>query len=331
MPNIKPFYAVKSNPTDSLISLLKENKNIGFDVASITEINKTKDYLNTNGLIYSNPCKSDKEIEFAKKNNISLLVIDNISELEKINALYPKAEIIIRIKSTENFSSITFNSKFGCDYLEAQDMIKYIKKNNLNFKGFSYHVGSKCSNMIAHKLTLNDIMNIYTPLIKVYNLDLKIINIGGGFTDKNDLINFNELNGKIIEELKTKGIKVIAEPGRYFSQNYLSLIATIKSIRKMGDIYKLTINDSIYHTFNGIINDKQEYRPILIGNNRLNRNEIINCIIFGQTCDSGDIICKNINMQCPFVNDKLLFENIGAYSITNNFNGFFDADIKIFD
>jgi diaminopimelate decarboxylase len=54
---------------------------------------------------------------------------------------------------------------------------------------------------------------------------------------------------------------------------------------------------------------------------------IVNCTVFGQTCDSGDIICSNVSMELPSVNDKLIFKNIGAYSMTKDFNGFYDADI----
>jgi ornithine decarboxylase len=328
MTYIKPYYAVKSNPHPSLINILQKNTKIGFDVASITEIDKTKIYKNTNDIIYSNPCKSINEIIYARENNIKLLVIDSLSELQKLLFEYKNAEIIIRVKSTEKYSDICFNSKFGCNYNEIDDMLKFIFYHKLKFKGFSYHVGSKCKNMIAHKLTIQDILNNYVPLCDKYNLKLEYINIGGGFTDKFDLINFNKLNNRLIASLHNKGIKIIAEPGRYFSQNYLSLLTSIKSIRPMNGIYKITINDSIYHTFNGIINDKQSFNPIIIRrSSNISNPNLINAIIFGQTCDSGDIICKNIKMPLPDINDILLFENIGAYSLTDNFNGFNNADI----
>jgi ornithine decarboxylase len=309
MDHIKPYYAIKSNPDTILIDTLKNNTEIGFDVASIKEIDKTSKYLYTNDIIYSNPCKTQNEILHAKKSNIKLLVVDHISELEKIYELYPTCEIIIRIQSVEKFSQITFNSKFGSNYLGVDKMLNYINKNKMIFKGFSYHVGSKCDNMIAHKLTLETIKNTYMPLVKKYNQNISIINIGGGFTDYKDLINFREINLPLVKHFNNDcNISMMAEPGRYFSQNYLSLIATIKSIREIDNIYKITINDSIYHTFNGIINDKQSFNPILI--NDTNNNVIVKSIIFGQTCDSGDIINKDLFINLPKVGDKLLYQNI---------------------
>ena len=262
MPNIKPFYAVKSNPSKELINILQQNKQIGFDIASIKEIDLTKNYLENNGIIFSNPCKNIDEILHAKKNNIDLLVIDDIDELKRLYKYYPNAKIIIRVKSTEKYSQITFNSKFGTDYNGMNELIQFISKNKINFQGISYHVGSKCNNMIAHKLTLENIQNVYNPLLKKYNLKTNIINIGGGFTTKYDLKNFNDINSGIIKQFINEGNTIIAEPGRYFSNNYYGLIATVKSVRKNGDIYNITINDSIYHTFNGIICDNQIYNPI---------------------------------------------------------------------
>jgi len=325
MKNIKPFYAIKSNPDINLINILQKNPYVGFDVASINEMSKTKQFLKSNGIVYSNPCKTIEEIQYAKDNGISLLVVDDISELLKIYDLYPEADIMIRIQSIEKYSAITFNSKFGADYNGIMELIKFITDKKINFVGFSYHVGSKCENMLAHNLTLKSILDIYIPILMKNNLKIKLINIGGGFTDYNDLINFDSINNSLVNYLiENWNIKFIAEPGRYFSQNYLSLIATVKSARKMNNVNIVSINDSIYHTFNGIINDKQKYIPKLIG---CNQRPLIDTKIFGQTCDSGDIINPLLKMPELKYNDKLLYENIGAYSLTDVFNGYYGAEI----
>lgn len=325
MNYIKPYYAVKSNPEPSLINLLHEN-NISFDVASIKEINTVNKI--TNNIIYSNPCRSPIEISYAKKCNLKMLVVDSIDEINKIKDIYPTAEIIIRVKSHEEFSSITFNSKFGASENKVYDIINYAYKHKLNVVGFSYHVGSKCSDMNAHRLTIDTIISSYFPyLLKKIKPTYKIIDIGGGFINTNDIINFDKINSKLVKNIINQGIKFIAEPGRYFCQDYFSLITTVKSIRHIKkNNYALSINDSIYHSFNGIVNDRQSYIPKLLKMNKV-ESPIVNCTVFGQTCDSGDIICSNVSMELPSVNDKLIFKNIGAYSMTKDFNGFYDADI----
>lgn len=330
MKNIKPFYAVKSNPNINLINLISENKKIGFDVASINEINDTKKYLVSNDIIYSNPCKTYEEIMYAKNKGITKLVVDDINELIKINDIYPTAEILIRIQSNEQFSQITFNSKFGADNKSVANMINYIVEKKLNFVGFSYHVGSRCNNMLAHNQTISHIKNYFIPILLYNKLNIKIINIGGGFTDYNDLISFDKLNGYLVEDIINKyGVKFIAEPGRYFSQNYLSLITTVKSVRFMNNIHIGTINDSIYHTFNGIINDKQSYNPIILNqiDAKDSNRKIVDVKIVGQSCDSGDVINPHLKMPQIHSDDRLLYQNIGAYSLTNRFNGFEDAVI----
>ena len=116
IPNVQPFYAVKSFSDslmlDSIHSYKKEKTGFdaGFDVASSSELNQVLKYKN-NPIIFSHPVKSESEILYAKSKGVEFLVVDSIEELEKIIRFYPEAKVIIRIKSSEKYSTIKFNCK----------------------------------------------------------------------------------------------------------------------------------------------------------------------------------------------------------------------------
>jgi len=322
LPYIKPFYAIKSCPDMKLLELCNEY-NLGFDYASMNELKLIKSY--NCETIYANPTKSNKDIEYSSNNGHHLYVVDSIEEIQKISNIDKKAKYIIRIKSNEIFSSIKFNSKFGISYDEFTKIAELMALNNLNIEGFSYHVGSKCSNMKAHTNTIHNIIQNLIPISINYGHKVKIIDIGGGFENSSQLLELDNEIKEIKKSIENNDLRLIAEPGRLFSNELYDLYVDIIAIRERIDnniktLY-ITINDSVYHTFQGKIYDGQDFEPIPLYNN----NELVRCIIFGQTCDSIDVICVDKILPYPKIGDKLLFKNIGAYSIASCnglFNGF---------
>jgi diaminopimelate decarboxylase len=56
-----------------------------------------------------------------------------------------------------------------------------------------------------------------------------------------------------------------------------------------------------------------------------NESEWVDCVIFGQSCDSLDVICPKIKLPLPKVNHVFKFQNMGAYTLAacyGRFNGF---------
>jgi len=82
----------------------------------------------------------------------------------------------------------------------------------------------------------------------------------------------------------------------------------------------LTVDESIYGVFSGILMDG--FKPVFESDHRM-----IQCTftVLGRTCDSADILAKDIRLPCTIKEgDILTVKNIGAYSwaTASNFNGF---------
>jgi ornithine decarboxylase len=311
VPYIKPYYAVKSFSHDNILNTLANN-GVGFDVASRGEIEKVKNYYKPT--ILSHPIKPEDDILHAKENNIEYIVCDHVSELLKVKRLYPKAKIIWRIKSVEKYSLIKFNTKFGATLEETISALSW----DFNIVGISFHVGSKCSNMIAFKETLSVVYKNIYPLFEKNGKKLEIIDIGGGFNSENDI---TVLNNEISEYINLDdSVKFVAEPGRFFSSVSLKLYTKVLAVKEDKDIMNIYINDSIYNTFSGKLFDNQEYKPHCLYDGIIKR-----CTIWGNTCDGNDVIVQNRLMNVPKVNDLILWDDVGAYtydSCVNGFNGF---------
>lgn len=303
------------------------SSNVNFDCASRGEIQSVLKFSSPQNIIYANPSKSMEDITYAVKSNVDLMVVDSIEEVKKMDLINPNIKKVVRVKAVELNSDIKFNSKFGATDTEVFDILKLLSKNK-TFEGFSFHVGSKCKNEESYYLTIKNIMDNYNNYCIKNNIPIKLIDIGGGFSSYTNLSTLDKILNPFYDYFKSNNIKLIAEPGRYFAEPSIDLYCKVISIKKRmdvngNDIYHITLNDSVYSSFNGKLFDGQQFTPIPLYESQT--NEWINCVIFGQTCDSLDVICDNIKLPLPKINDVFKFQNMGAYSLAScygEFNGF---------
>lgn len=88
LPRVRPFYAVKCNPSPSVLRVLADLGS-GFDCASKTEMKLLNDLSIdvSKDIIYANPCKAAEHISYADRNGVRLTTFDNADELYKIARL----------------------------------------------------------------------------------------------------------------------------------------------------------------------------------------------------------------------------------------------------
>lgn len=100
--------------------------------------------------------------------------------------------------------------------------------------------------------------------------------------------------------------------------------------RGQDNFYAYYINESIYGCFSNIIFDEYNRPPVYVIKNKKNANLILNnaplyqTTIFGQSCDGLDMITSETYLPSCNINDWILYEYTGAYSIASasTFNGF---------
>ena len=87
LPNIKPYYAVKSLPLENILKHLALS-NVNFDCASYGEIKQILDLgISSDRIIYANPYKSSTDIKYALDNKVPITVVDSVEELQKIKSI----------------------------------------------------------------------------------------------------------------------------------------------------------------------------------------------------------------------------------------------------
>ncbi|KAJ8333062.1 hypothetical protein SKAU_G00419580 [Synaphobranchus kaupii] len=188
-----------------------------------------------------------------------------------------------------------------------------------------------------------------------YNMTL--LDIGGGFPGSDDSeLKFEEFTAVINPALDKyfpadSGVRVIAEPGRYYptsaytlAVNIISKKVVLEPVKKLplgmehvafDDITNKRsgslmyyVNDGIHGSFNQVHFDPHHAMHTL---HKKHQQDMLKypCSIWGPTCDKDDCIAKECIMPDLPTGEWLVFNNMGAYTISmySNFNGFEDPII----
>ena len=337
LPKVQCYFAVKANPAPEIVRTLYK---IGasFDVASLPEFMLVYDNIKRlppkqqqdfiwDKIIYANPTKP-KETLLALDQYKPLVTYDNLNELKKIRQFAPHAGVVLRLRVDNTGSQCELSSKFGCATGEAVDLIKAAFAMGLVVEGLSFHVGSQCTNFQNFVQALNAAAAVMRES-KSRGHEIKILDIGGGFPApyNKHVRPFRELARVInaeIDRLFAPNIQILAEPGRFLVATAATSVARIigKAVRDGKPCYY--IDDSVYHTFSGIIFDHCQYHLKAF---KKGKTDI--CAVFGQTCDGLDTISQSEELPDLEIEDLVYAENIGAYSNASAtwFNGFPPAKV----
>lgn len=226
----------------------------------------TKDLPRKPEIIYANPCKARAHLIEAVCKGVKMVTFDNVTEVEKCAAVSSKIELILRIITDDRGSQCRLSSKFGAPRQKWRSLLAAAKKHGLNVAGVSFHVGSGCRDATRYELALKDAKEIFDIATNEYDMNMKIVDIGGGFPGEThsmwnpavelDEDDENKVEGKpgdeeeeedrfmffteiaeqvapIVDELfpPESGIRVIGEPGRYFVAAAATLCCSVVAVR----------------------------------------------------------------------------------------------------
>jgi ornithine decarboxylase len=337
LPRVQAYYAVKANPAPEIVHTLFK-AGASFDVASFPEFmlvyelirrrpaKERQDFV-WDKIVYANPVKAKETLEELNKYK-PLVTFDNRIEIGKIAEHAPSAGLLVRLRVPNTGSMVELSSKFGCEPGEAVSLMEEARDSGLVVEGLSFHVGSQCTNFENYVQSLNMSAAVMKEAAS-RGFDLKVLDIGGGFPVRYNRhvppfsILAKKINGEI-DRLFPKSMEIIAEPGRFMVATAVTSIATVigKAVRDDRTCYY--IDDSVYHTFSGIIFD---HCPYHFKSFRKGATEV--CAVFGQTCDGLDTISQSETLPDLQLDDLVYSEDIGAYSNASAtwFNGFPPAKV----
>lgn len=356
MPDVRPFYAVKCNP-DLMIVRSLVAMGCGLDVASKTEMRLAlgAGCLPEN-IIFANPCKAPEALEYAAKHGIAKMTFDNQFELGKIKKHFgTSARPVLRILGDDSYSQMAFGSKFGATPHESVELLRVAADIGFDIEGISFHVGSGCQSPDAYLNTFERVANVRAKGLSMGH-SMRLVDIGGGWpgVDQPEL-NFagltHGLNDRLVEMFPQHEVECISEPGRFFASATTTLATCVisrrdraahpdvkiverhtpvdhvsTSVEPVTDDRSVSyyVSDGVYGSFNSIFFDHALPQPSTFAAHTAPERSRFLSTLYGPTCDSIDVLMKDVVLPSLEVGDWLYFKEMGAYTCAaaSTFNGF---------
>jgi len=287
--------------------------------------------------VFGNPCKPASSVKHARRVGLRLMTFDNAAELDKIAALHPDAELVLRVQTDDKLAQCPLSNKYGAAPEDVPMLLARVKALGLQVVGVSFHVGSGCSERGAFPGALRRAREVVDAAER-HGFNMTLLDIGGGFLgwDKAGCASFADhaadINAALEELFPSPSVRVIAEPGRFLVATAQSMLTTVISIAEFSTGDRYYLNDGLYGSFNCLLFDHAEVPPPIIlrdGKELIARSDTENvpCTLFGPTCDGFDMISDSMQLPRLRVGDRLIFPDMGAYTTAacTRFNGFGDS------
>ena len=288
--------------------------------------------------------KTNDEIELAIKNGVGRIVVDNVFELGRVDAISAKynktAKILFRIKPgidahTHDFIQTgQIDSKFGValETGEAMDIVAQAAKlKNVEVVGVHCHIGSQIFDLAPFELAAKVMTNFIGDVKDKLGLSLSELNLGGGFgikyLDSHDPIAYDayiDSVSKVIKETaKSRNInvpKILMEPGRSIVGPAGITLYTVGSVKEIPNVRTYVSVDGGMTDNPRYILYQSEYSALLA--NRAGEAAVKPVTIAGRCCESGDLLAEGVIMPDVKVGDTLAVLATGAYnySMASNYN-----------
>jgi len=339
MPHIQTYYAVKANPDPVLLKLLA-SLDVNFDCASQGEIQTILNLgVSPDRIIYANTVKACNYIKYAQSRNVKLMTFDNEDELLKVKEYFPLANLILRIAILDPTEISKLSTKFGCNARTAgPQLLRQAKDLGLNVVGISFHVGGGSKNPASYAEGISEAKRMF-KIGDSLGFKMKILDIGGGYPGFGSQdISLDKIAWVVNASLREhfpegSGVKVMAEPGRYYSLAAFTLCVNVFARKKCTakDVkdsesatdtgYMYYVNDGVFGSFNCVPVYKIHPPAVAICKQS---NELHWSRVWGPTCDSADCILPETKLPQLNIGDWLVFDFMGSYTkcIATEFNGF---------
>jgi len=342
--NFLVCFASKAFCTKYMYKILSEEK-MGADVVSGGELYTAhKAGFPMERIYFHGNNKTEEEISLALDLNIRRFVVDNLEELMLINELSVKqgkvSEISFRIKPgidahTHDFIKTgDIDSKFGValENGEAMEILETASNmQGIKVVGVHCHVGSQIFDNEPFELAAQVMMQFLADVRDKFGITITELNLGGGFgckyIDTDDPKTIDTTVKMFTDTVKSEAAKLafplpflVIEPGRSIVATSGITVYTVGSVKEIKDV-------RTYVSIDGGMTDNPRYALYqadytICAPEKMNEEKSECITLAGRSCESGDIIGKDLMIQKVQKGDLVAVFTTGAYnySMASNYN-----------
>ena len=335
-------YSVKANGNLSIAKLMADH-GAGFDVTSGGEFYRAiKAGSPTSKIVFAGVGKTDREIEYALKNNVYLFDVESEEELHAIGRVAERlgvvANVALRVnpdlppKTHVKTDTSVKGVKFGLDIETVLDVARgVVGHKNLCVAGLHMHLGSPILSTEPYRLGCEKAVRLIAEL-RAQGHKLSVLNMGGGFGihyRKQEALAASEFAQVILPAVKETGCQLVLEPGRFIVGNAGILVSKVLYNKETGgkryiiqdaamnDLIRPTLYDSFHRIWpvspaTSVPECPSDYESTIEGT-------IVQDVV-GPVCESGDFLAKGRNLPELRSGELMAIFSAGAYGMTMSSN-----------
>lgn len=327
LPFVRFHYAVKACAHPAVISALA-GAGCDFDVATGEEIALLEGHqVSPDRLIHTHPIKKPSEIAEALRAGVRTFVVDNEVEVDKFAGAPADVRLLVRLAYRSPHAKSDLSSKFGVGPTQAEHLVARADSLGVAVAGFSFHVGSQLDDPVRFAAAISDTAALMQRLEDRRGIPFTVVDIGGGFPVSYDqpVADIEEMAAAIRPHLEplAERYEILAEPGRILVAEAGALVTSVAGIAERPDGRWYYLDDGLYGSYSNVMTE--DVHPLVFAERDLEGAEPDRrwATLAGPTCDSSDVIAREISLPNLGVGDLLVSPVMGAYtSVTaTRFNG----------
>lgn len=338
-------YAVKANSNLGILNLLAK-ENAGFDIVSGGELFRV---LKAGGqaekCTFAGVGKTEGEIRDALERGILAFNIESEEELARINevaaALGVRAPIAVRVNpdvdahTHKYISTGKSENKFGIAFERVLGVYEAASQmSHIAIRGVQMHIGSQITTASPFAEAVDKMLPLVNELKALYGIEY--FSIGGGMGIVYDpslasgsadwwdteashcRLTLEAYAQAVVPKLKTLGLKILVEPGRFMVGNAGVLLAQVQYIKRT-ETKKFVIVDA---GMNDLIRPAlyQSFHEIVPVTKNHPYGEAEKADIVGPVCESGDFFAQDRELPPLAQGDLIAVMSAGAYGATMSSN-----------
>lgn len=330
-PGADVFYAVKANANPDVLQYVV-NHGGGLEIASLAELDLS---LQTGAhgarIICSNPIKNPLFLQRMAEAGVYAVVVDSTWEVEKVARFAPGMRIYVRLSVDNTGSVLPLAGKFGVDGASALDLFEQARNLGLTPIGLSFHVGSQCLNPANWVNALAACGSVWRDA-EARGFDMHFLDLGGGFPAGH----YHTASIPTIEAIaevvmpairdfipaELDELMLVLEPGRGLVGESGKLYSKVEGKAVRGDQEWIYLDVGV---FNGLMETYEGFPPVVrLLAEDADQRSLCRYTLAGPSCDSCDVIARDIELPELHIGDVLVYLDAGAYVSEYGaaFNGF---------
>ena len=320
--NAHVFYAIKANPDRQLVELVN-SLGIGFEIASEGELQIVKSVgIEPERIITSNTVKTVGFIEQLFAYGVRYFAFDSADEVRKLSQFAPGAHVYVRLSVPNEGSEWPLSKKFGVEIDDASELLMMAKHSGLDPVGITFHVGSQCTNIYNWDSAIHKAWRLWN-IAESKGIHLKMLNMGGGYPISytkrvDDIATIEQRVDDLLHDKFPEETQIFIEPGRSIVGDAGFFVSTVIGKAKRDDENWLYIDVGV---FGGLMESIGGIKYTYFVKSE---NEEKTWVLAGPTCDSFDVVARNVKLPEPDIGEHFIILASGAYttSYASAFNGF---------